>query len=255
MSIVVFANTKGGSGKTTAAVVFGGQIIAAGGKVIFLEGDPNRPLERWAKGRGAPVIDASKVKIGSVSDAYSEILETAKDSKVLVITSGTDDEKVFEWLDAASTWANFVIADPEGSPNQWLSDVMSQADLVLVPFAPTTLDAHQVARTVAHMQLTERRSRRKIPHRIVITRANPGAIATRDENEIRKSLVENGLPLMKTTLADRPAFRGLFKHNALLSELTDAQVSSLKTARENAAEFAAEILETLRANKAQGAAA
>ena len=254
MPNIIFANTKGGSGKTTAALTLTSELLAAGAHVALLEGDPNRPLARWAERRGAPVIDGPKTRVGSASDAAVAIREAAGDSKLLVITTDNDDEAVLDWLQAAQGWGTFVIADPEGSPNQWLAQVISQAHLVLVPFAPTTLDANQVARTIRQINQTERISSKAIPHRIVITRANPGAVMTRDERDIRKSLLENALPLMDVSLADRPAFRGMFKHDALLSELTPDQVGGLPQARSNAAAFAEEIIEILRQPAAQKAA-
>ncbi|MCG6277615.1 hypothetical protein K6U59_12215, partial [Vibrio vulnificus] len=70
------------------------------------------------------------------------------------------------------------------------------------------------------------------------------------ENEIRKSIVNAGVPLLGVSLADRPAFRGIFKAGKLLNELTDADANGLPVARENARAFAAEILTTLRQGKA-----
>ena len=50
MPNIIFANTKGGSGKTTAALTLTSELLAAGAHVALLEGDPNRPLARWAEG-------------------------------------------------------------------------------------------------------------------------------------------------------------------------------------------------------------
>jgi cellulose biosynthesis protein BcsQ len=50
MPLVLFANTKGGSGKTTAALVFAGEVLKHGAKLILFEGDPT---SRWPAGPAA----------------------------------------------------------------------------------------------------------------------------------------------------------------------------------------------------------
>lgn len=245
MPNITFANIKGGSGKTTATLVLASELYAAGGRVAILEGDPNRPHASWAARRGFPVIDAPKSPIGSAADAMVAVRDGAGDSRLVVITTDGDEESVLDWIEAAGAWATFVLSDPEGSPNQWLTQVVSQADLVLIPFAPTTLDADQVARTIRHIRQTERMARKDIRHRVLLTRANPGIVMTRDERDLREMLAKNNVPLMTVPLADRPAFRGIFKNNKLLAELTDEEANGLAKARENARAYTAEVIENL----------
>lgn len=254
MPNITFANTKGGSGKTTAALALASELLAAGGRVALIEGDPNRPLATWAEGRGAPVIDTLKNRVTSTDRARAILQDVGRGQNLIVITTDNDDESVLDWMEAAGMWATFVIADPEGSPNQWMNLVISQADLVIVPFAPTTLDAKQVSRTLRQIRQTERMSQKSIPHRVLITRANPGVVMTRDERDIRASLIENDIPLMNTVLADRPAFRGMFKHDLLLSEMTDKDAGGLHQARANAAAYVEEVIGLLQQPKQQAAA-
>ena len=136
MALILLANTKGGSGKTTAALVLAGELLTHNARIVLLEGDPNRPLVSWAETRGAAIIETSKHRAKSADEARKIIEEAAGDTERLVVIHDDDQEGVFEWIEGASAWAHFVIADPEGSPNEWLTDVASQADLVLIPFAP-----------------------------------------------------------------------------------------------------------------------
>jgi chromosome partitioning protein len=254
MPNITFANTKGGSGKTTAALALTSELIAAGARVALVEGDPNRPLATWAEGRNAPVIDTAKHRVRDAETATAILREAARDQHLVVITTDNDDESVLDWLEAAESWATFVLSDPEGSPNQWMNLVISQADLVIVPFAPTTLDALQVIRTLKQIKQTERIAGKSIPHKVLLTRTNPGAVMTRDERDIRASLDKNNVALMNVTLGDRPAFRGMFKHDALLSELTDKEAGGLHHARANAAAYVEEVIELLRSNEKREAA-
>ena len=254
MPNITLANIKGGSGKTTATQILGSELYAAGAKVCILEGDQNRPHARWASRHGFPVIDGPKTPVASAREAISAIESAVGDDRFLVITTDGDDSSVLDWIEAASGWAQFVLSDPEGSPNQWMTQVVSQADLVLIPFAPTTLDVDQVQQTIRHIRSTERMANKRIEYRVLLTRANAGAVRTRDEREIRESIERNGIPMMGVALADRPAFRGVFKHNVLLAELTADQAGGLSQARENARAYAAEVLEHLRASSRKDAA-
>ena len=246
MALILLANTKGGSGKTTAALVLAGELLTHNARIVLLEGDPNRPLVSWAETRGAAIIETSKHRAKTADEARKIIEEAAGETERLVVIHDDDQEGVFEWIEGASAWAHFVIADPEGSPNEWLTDVASQADLVLIPFAPSALDARQVSRTVQVLNKVSKRTGRAVNYRLLLTRANP--IATRDEREIRQSLEKNGLSLLTCTLRERPAYRGLFKLDATMEELSPETVNGLDGARKNASEFAREILDTLRAN-------
>lgn len=256
MPTIVLANTKGGSGKTTAALVLGGQIIDAGGRVVFLEGDPNRPLSRWATDRSdCAVIDAARVEGGgeglTVDKARELIASAAGQAARCVVIANEHESTMLDWLEAAKAWARFVICDPEGSPNEWMTAAVSQADLVLIPFAPTALDAAQVSRTVATVRNIFRMLGRETPFRTLLTRAN--GVATKDERSIRKMIFESGVPILETSLLDRPAFRALFGKDALLSELGE-EVNGVEKARANAAAYANEVLELLRAQQARKAA-
>jgi chromosome partitioning protein len=60
-----------------------------------------------------------------------------------------------------------------------------------------------------------------------------------------------GLPLLRTALLERAAYRGLFKLDAMVGELEPARVGGLDGARRNAAELAAEILDILQTGGAE----
>ena len=61
--------TKGGSGKTTAAMLLAGELLSHNARIVLLEGDPNRPLMAWAQARGAPVIETSRTRVRTAADA------------------------------------------------------------------------------------------------------------------------------------------------------------------------------------------
>jgi len=128
MALILFANTKGGSGKTTAALVFANEVVKHNAKVAMFEGDPNAPLTRWARNRGIPVIIGEDERPKDVSQAIKSIESATSSSSRIILIQDSSEERVFDWIEAGTTWANIVVADPEGSPNQWLQDVALSAD-------------------------------------------------------------------------------------------------------------------------------
>jgi chromosome partitioning protein len=249
MAVVTFASTKGGSGKTTSALVFGSELHKHGANILFVEGDPNRSIANWAVRQDFAVIDATKARPQSAQEAQAYVQEAAARrpdrSKIVVVTTDGSDEGLFEWLEGGAEWAHFVVCDPEGSANEWLTTVAAVSDLVIIPAQPSKLDAMQIGKTVKALQKFAKISKRAVNYRVLLTRAS--AIMTKDEREIRQELVEANIPLLRETLFERAAYRALTKYDALMADLTDADVSGLAKARLNAAAFANEILELVQA--------
>ena len=53
MYVITFANPKGGSGKTTSAMLLAEQIAISGGRVAILDLDPNANILAWTQAREA----------------------------------------------------------------------------------------------------------------------------------------------------------------------------------------------------------
>ncbi len=50
MPVVVAANPKGGSGKSTTCIVIGTTLASQGASVRIIDADPQRTLARWSEG-------------------------------------------------------------------------------------------------------------------------------------------------------------------------------------------------------------
>jgi chromosome partitioning protein len=75
MPIVVFANPKGGVGKSTAAVLLASELASHGGSVTMIDADPNRPLSRWANLPGKP--EKLTVLDSATEDSIIDTIEAA----------------------------------------------------------------------------------------------------------------------------------------------------------------------------------
>ena len=73
------------------------------------------------------------------------------------------------------------------------------------------------------------------------------------QRHIEDRFRELAVPVLKTRLHDREAFRAIFSFGGSVKGLADKGVSNLEAAVRNADEFAAEVVERLRGSKQEAA--
>ncbi len=99
-------------------------------------------------------------------------------------------------MDGLRGKADFLIIDLEGTASNLVTYAISQADLVLVPFEPTPMEARQAARAVQHVRNTGRLMNKTIAHALVLTRVN-AAFQTSDEKDVRKETESADIPVLQ----------------------------------------------------------
>lgn len=241
MFTITFANPKGGSGKTTSAMLLAEQIHHAGGRVAVLDCDPNQNIIQWAaqreeEGRAVPYL-------------------------VRPVPSEAD---FLDTVESIRGKADYLIIDLEGTASNLVTYGISQSDLVLVPFEPTPMEARQAARAVNHVRNTSRMLNKNIAYALVLTRVN-AAFQTAEEKDVRKEMEAATVPVLETSIVRRAAYTRIFREGYMLSELlehgreevknsTASQqervVKPLESAIQNAKAFAQEVVNTLPKQKA-----
>lgn len=218
MPVVVIANPKGGAGKSTAALVLAQTLAGIGATVTLVDADPNRPIMEWRAGDSAVAFDV----IGDVTE--STIIKIIREHRAQ---------------------RQFVIVDLEGTASRLVSRAITQADLVLIPLQASGVDARQAGRAVALIHEEEEAlGGRTIPFCVLLTRTNP-VIQTRIEREIVAALTGAELPLLRTHLNERQAYKAMFVRRKALSELNPADVNGLPEALNNAQRLTDELVDLL----------
>lgn len=215
MPTIVIASPKGGSGKSTTAIILGTELAHAGADVILIDCDPNRSLTLWAERAPLPQRISVIKGIGE-----SEIVRTIKENE----NDGC-----------------LIIVDLEGVASRLVSRAISQADLVVTPMRATTLDATIGVRALALIQEEEEALDRKIPHVVAFTMTK--AIKSKQHSAIAESLMDQGVDLVHPPLMERAAFSALFEFGGDLRSMP-AQ-GNMEGAIENARAFTAEIYRRL----------
>lgn len=223
MPTIVFVSPKGGAGKTTSALVLASQ-LARSTLVTVIDADPNRPIAAWATGSNKP--------------------------SNLTVIGDADEENIMDKIEEAAGKTPFVIVDLEGTASKIVVMAVSQADFVIVPTQGSQLDAEQASRAFRVIQQQEKIVRRtqpsyNLPYGVLLTRTNP-AIRTRTLAHIARGLGDAGIPVFKTELNEREAFKAMFSFRQPLEHLNSVSVANLDKAIANAEEFAAEVIQVLR---------
>ena len=105
MPVIVFANPKGGAGKTTCALILATELAESGATVAVIDADPERWISAWGSLPGRP-------------------------EGVSIINDVTEDT-VIDRVEEASRHNQFVVVDCEGTASLMVANAVGMADLVL----------------------------------------------------------------------------------------------------------------------------
>ncbi|WP_313737153.1 hypothetical protein [Sphingobium yanoikuyae] len=94
----------------------------------------------------------------------------------------------------------------------------------------------------------EKTTGRRVPYGVLLSRTSP-IIRTRTMGHIQDGLTDAGVPMFKTQLHEREAFRWIFFFRQTLEELDPKDVPNLDKAIANAEQFAVEVIGQIRAHR------
>ncbi|MFN3670412.1 MAG: AAA family ATPase [Bosea sp. (in: a-proteobacteria)] len=219
MPTIAFANPKGGAGKTTAALLLASELAAKGAKVTIIDADPEKWISQWGALAGKP-------------------------DNILIIGNATEDT-IVDQIDDASRVSQFVVVDLEGTASLMVANTIGMADLVIIPTQGSAMDAKGGAKTIRLIRNQERMARRRIAHSVLLTRTS-AAVTSRSLRNVQEQLAKSGVDVFITPIVERAAFRDIFDFGGTLASLDPRNVSNLEKARENAREFAGEVIAKLK---------
>lgn len=216
MPVISFANAKGGSGKTTAALLLATEVAERGKSVTIFDADPQKWISKW--------------------------YELPNRSSLISVVSEISPASIIEQIANAATTSDYVIVDLEGTENLMVANALSVSDLVVVPIQGSSMDARGGAKILTLIGKLEKIVRHKIRHCVVLTRTN-AAVTTRAMKVVQDFLAVQGIEVLSTPIVERAAYRDLFEFGGGLGDQNPREISNLGKARENAEMFTAEVLE------------
>jgi chromosome partitioning protein len=216
MSVITFASSKGGAGKTTSAIVLA-TTLARTVSVVVIDADPAKRLTSWAK--------------------------KAKLPERLQVMQSQGEQHIHEEIERAAEQAAFVILDLEGAATRLNAYAMGESDLVIIPMGDEQPDAEGAIETMAQLMLESKSMRREIPARILFNRTQ-AAVKSRLARSLNAQ-VRDKIGSFETELHTRTAFSSLHSLGGTLYQMKPTEVSGVNRAIANAELFAEELLRTL----------
>ncbi|MBB4348958.1 MULTISPECIES: ParA family protein [Rhizobiaceae] len=207
MPVITFANTKGGAGKTTMALVVAGELAKRGFRVAMLDADPQQWVSRW-------MVRMAKVpKFSIIADIDADNIEkTIKDLKKR---------------------NDYVVVDLPGGVTPLLAKGLGLSDHVFVPVQGCALDAAGGAQVLDILKKLKSECDIHIAHSVALTRVS-SIITTRALLAVKGMLAQQGVHVLATPLIERAAYRDMFDAGTLIDALDPEAVSNLAKAQDNA---------------------
>lgn len=179
MAIISIASAKGGCGKTTVAILLGAELALDGYKVALLDCDLNQHASAFGV----------KAKLPG-----------------LTIIGDVTETNVLTELKKAEAAKDVVLIDLPGGSSTLALKALQRSHFVLVPAQASLLDARDATKTVAQIDDAQELARAPIARAVMWTRFQPG-FESKSARHVRESLEGQGLPILKSVLMERAAFR------------------------------------------------
>ena len=216
MAIVCIASAKGGVGKSTLSCLLGVEFALDGYAVSLLDCDLNQHASAFGE----------KAKI----DRFA-------------ILPNIGEQEVLKTLRYAEASSDIVIVDLPGGSSTLAIKALQRSHLVLVPTQPSLPDVRDAMKTLAQIDDAQELARSPISRAVVWTRFLPG-FESRVSRHVRQSLEGEGVPILKSALMERAAFRAMH-----LTGEVPRQNEPGGAAASNIAAIAREVLSYLQAEE------
>lgn len=181
MAVVSIASAKGGVGKSTLALLLGTEFALDGYRVALLDCDLNQHATAFGL----------KAKLPGFT-----------------IVPDIGEKEVLSALRTAETNNDLVLVDLPGGSSTLALKALQRSHLVLVPTQPSLPDVRDAVKTIAQIDDAEELARTPIARAVVWTRFLPG-FESRVARHVRQSLEGQGIPILKSALMERAAFRAI----------------------------------------------
>jgi chromosome partitioning protein len=180
MNTTLVVNPKGGSGKTTVATNLASHFAASGVTTTVMDYDPQGSSLNWLRLRAphAPKIHAANGAPAKPGQLRSMAMHVPADTRQLVIDA------------------------PAGASGLLLQELLSRADCIVIPVAPSAIDIHATANFIRDLLLGGRLRARNIRLAVVANRVRSSMPVYQPLERFLSSL---SLPLL-TRLSDSDAF-------------------------------------------------
>ncbi|MBL4642850.1 MAG: ParA family protein [Flavobacteriaceae bacterium] len=224
MPVIAFANSKGGSGKTTSALLLACE-LAETTDVTIIDADPRHPISKWATPRDSKSVPPKR----------------------LTVLQNDSENTIIDEIEEAAARDPFVIIDLEGVASKKNAFAISQADLVIIPMKEQQQDAEAALDVIKELVTLSKMSGKKLPFSVLFTQTKVVA-KSRTSRFIAKQFRDNArIDCFNVEVNERDAFAAIYTMGGSIRTLDAKQTNGIDRAVENITGFAAEVVTKLRA--------
>lgn len=204
MAIISLANAKGGSGKTTAAVLLAAAYARKGKSVLVLDCDRFSSATGWCSKAGGGIYALNGITASNLGEHLRRNRGRYK----------------------------HVIIDLSGASDMLIALASGLSDLVLVPVQGSVLDGQGAAHVLNLIDMVMQNTRCRVRRAVLLSRVNP-LVTTRSLRKVQAMLGEKGVAMLSTPIVERSAYRDMFEKGCLIDALDPEKTSNIDKAIAN----------------------
>lgn len=220
MTVISFANSKGGAGKSTLCLLIASELAESGTSVLIIDADDQQSCSQWA----ARCQDA-----GTLPHAISvKPANSPEDLKTLLKESQAD----------------IILVDVQGSMNKLLIAAIVASDVTIVPSKANVMEMVETAKLFDWAQTSLKRA----PLRLVLTRVDgidTNTIAFKDAVQMIR---DRHLPAFKTFVRSRKIYEQFSNNAGTLSAIgkDPSKADQVEKARANIISLISDISDLIK---------
>ncbi len=180
--IVSFASSKGGVGKSTTCAAIGARLAQRGEQVLIIDLDQNKTLERWGRKASIPGLTVRACDRDEFTTMFRET--------------------------AAAGDTDHVLIDLAGAREATALKAIARSDLVVIPSQASEPDLREALVVASDVRDVAEEKGTAIPYRLLLTKMSP--LRTRVTDFVYQELARHKLPIFRTILVERVAYREMF---------------------------------------------
>jgi chromosome partitioning protein len=180
--IISFASSKGGVGKSTICAAIGARLAQRGEEVLILDLDQNRTVERWGRKANIKGLEVKAIE----RDSFTTVIREA----------------------ALANIVDHILIDLAGTREATVLKAISRSDLVVIPAQASEPDLREALVVVSDIKDVAEEKGASIAYRLLLTKMP--ALRTRVTDFAYQELARQGLPIFRTVMVERVAYREMF---------------------------------------------
>ena len=221
MTIISFANSTGGAGKSTLCLLIASELAHAGTTVLIIDADEQQSCSQWAERcrNAGTLLDEISVNRASTPEELKALLQ-------------------------AST-AEIVLVDVQGSMNKMLIAAIVASDVTIVPSKANVMEMNETVKLFEWAQANLKRA----PLRLVLTRVDGIDVNTIAFKDAVQLIRQNNLPAFSTFIRSRKVYEQFSNNAGSLATIAKdpSKAEQVEKARANIVNLISDIGELLKA--------